>query len=276
VARRALITIFHSTGQAEEGLREASILLKSGAADSDTLAAIAHAYMRAGMPDRAVTLCQRALAADPEDAATLSLLAMSAHMAKQHEFGLQVLEGQPPEFAPLVRVLLAIASGKHELARSVGLLAIRNPSVGEVGLAFTARMLCDLGEGETVQRVLRERLPALERDAARLSNERVRIGLGVVYSILGDRRRALEQVRLALEINPGDPWTLYYGGEIHAQLGDERRAIDCLQKAAARGFLSPVYLDWSGGSLYRLREHPEVREWRRSLEAKVAALRKQY
>ena len=50
MARRALIAMFGTTGQAAEGLEEASILSKSGASDTPSLEAVATAYEQAGMP----------------------------------------------------------------------------------------------------------------------------------------------------------------------------------------------------------------------------------
>jgi tetratricopeptide (TPR) repeat protein len=276
MARRALISIFHTTGQAEEGLREAAILRKSDAADPVSLSAIADAYLRAGMPDRAVPFYEQALQMDPEDTAIPGSLAFTAYWAGQYELGLRVLEHQPPNRTWLPGINLAVAAGRLEVARTVALQAMRDPATMPLTVAFAGLILRDLGEGELVRRILRERLPVYEHEVANLRNERLRIGLGLSYSILGNRSRAGDQVRLALETNPGDPLTLFYSSEIYAQFGDDPQAIDYLREATVRGFLALHYLDWPHFRLYYFRAHPEVRALRDGLIAKIGHLRKLY
>ena len=121
---------------------------------------------------------------------------------------------------------------------------------------------------------------ACERGLAGIRNERERIGLGLIYASLSDKPPALEQVRLALETNPGDPWSLFYAADIHAQLDDEQKALETLQLAVDRGFLAIHYLDghfkhWPQG-LYRFRKHPDFLAVRERLASKVARLREQY
>jgi tetratricopeptide (TPR) repeat protein len=276
MARRALISIFHTTGQAEEGLKEAAILPNSLRADPVSLVAIGNAYLRAGMPDRAVPLFQQALGMDPEDPDIPERLAFTAYWAGQYELGLRALADQPPGSARLARMNLALATGRHDVARSAALALMQDRTTGPVEAAFSALVLRELGERELVHRVVRERLPVYELKMVRLRNERVRIGLGLLYSILQDKQRARAQVRLALETNPGDPWTLFFSAEIHAQLGDDDKAIGYLRQACEGGFLAVQYLDWPPGRLFHLRTHPEVRAIRENLGLKIAALRKQY
>lgn len=88
-ARRALITIFHSTGQAEEGLQEAAVLRQARVNDKDSFAAIAEAYLRAGMPDRAIPLLQQAMELDPEDTRLPASLSFAAYWARQYDLGLR-------------------------------------------------------------------------------------------------------------------------------------------------------------------------------------------
>jgi tetratricopeptide (TPR) repeat protein len=274
-ARRALIEVFHTTGQAEEGLKEAAILRNSSHADPESLAAIATAYLRAGMPDRALHHYQQAIEMDPEDPDTPGDLAFAAYWARQYELGLQALVGQPPDVALLSRMNLAMATGRLDMARSAALRLIWDRTVGP-HIPFSALVLRELGERELVDRIVRERLPAYELKMVKLKNERSQIGLGLLYAILKDKERARAQIQLALETNPGDPWTLFFSAEIRAQLGDDRKAIDYLRQAFARGFLAVQYLDWPPGRLYHLRTHPEVRALREDISLKIAALRNHY
>ncbi len=186
MARSALITIFHTTGQAEEGLREAARLRQYSPGDAVALSAIATAYLRAGMPDRAVPFYQQALEMDPEETNTLGELAFAAYWAGQYELGLRVLEGQPPQVAPLPRMNLAVSTGRREMARSAALHLMQDPEWDRL-VIYGAMCLRDFGEGELARRILRERLPVLERKAGHLRNERVRIALGLGYSILGNK-----------------------------------------------------------------------------------------
>jgi DNA-binding winged helix-turn-helix (wHTH) protein/TolB-like protein/Tfp pilus assembly protein PilF len=278
-ARRALINIFHSTGQAEEGLKEASILRHSGAADSDSLAAMATAYLRAGMPDRAVPLYQQALNLDSEDTVIRRDLAFSAYFAGQHELGLRVMEGHPLQ-SGLIKMSNAHALGRRRLARSVALETIQGPTTPPGIVALCGLMLQELGEGELARRIWRKRALELEGTLGGIRNERNRIGLGRIYAGLGDKIRALEQLRLALQTNPGDPWSLFYASAIYAEVGDERGSLASLREAVDRGFLAIHYLDhhfehWPNG-LHRFRSQPEFREVRERLASKVAWLRARY
>jgi len=276
--RRALIAIFHSTGQAEEGLKEASILRKSGARDFDSLSAMAQAYFRAGMPDRSAPLCRQALELDPDAAS--GCLAEAAYHSGQYELGLRVEEADPRP--SLYKMENALALGRRALARSVALDILQNGTQrgGLLVVVLAGYVLQELGEAPLAEQIWRERVPVLERRLAGIRNERQRIGLGLIYAGLGDKPRALEQVRLALETNPGDPWSLFYASEIHAQLDDQRKALETLRQAVDRGFLALHYLDehfkhWPKG-LHRFRNHPEFLAVREQLASKVALLRQQY
>jgi DNA-binding winged helix-turn-helix (wHTH) protein/TolB-like protein len=277
VARLALITIFHTTGQAEEGLEEAAILRKLGAADAVSLSAIAEAYLRAGMPQRAVPIYQQALARDPEDPALADQLAFTAFWARQYQLGLRVLDGQSLEAGLLLPGLnLAVATGQREMLRAMRARVVEDRNVGLINIAYSGLIFRDGGDWELVRRAVRKKIPVYERQAASLRNERLRIGLGLIYSLLGDKLRAQEQARLALDINPGDPWTLFHSGEIHARTGDDRQAIAYVRQAIARGFLAQHYLDWPHFSLYRLRRHPQLRMLRETLASKIAVLAEKY
>jgi tetratricopeptide (TPR) repeat protein len=275
-ARCALIRIFRTTGQAEEGLKEATILRKSGATDAASLAATAEAYEQAGMPDRAIPIFEQALRMDPEEPSVPGRLALAAYWVGQHRRGQQVLQTQlQKEGAPLAELNLAVATGQRAKARSVGPGNLEDRS-SLLLVAFSGFILRDIGEGDHARRILRERLPACRARMADVQNERGQIALGLIYSILGDKSHAHEQEELALEVNPGDPWMLFFSSEIEAELGEDRQAIDRLQRSLARGFLAQHYLDWPHGPLYRLRTNPEVGALRATLASRIASLRKRY
>lgn len=140
--------------------------------------------------------------------------------------------------------------------------------------------LQEVGEINVAREIWRAREPEFQRAANNLRNERVQIGLGIMYAIFGDSRKALNQARLALEANPGDPWTIFWCAEIYALLGDERKAIENLWQSIYRGFLSLHYLDdqfehppWG---FYRFRNRSEFLAVRKQLAEKVERLRAEY
>ena len=276
VARKALIIIYYTTGQALEGLEQASILRKAGRQDADSLSAIATAYFRAGMPDRAVPIYHDAFKKDPEEPSIAESLAFTAYWAGEYDLGLKVLEGQPGECAILPRMNLTWATGRPELTRSIGLQALSDPGSSALTVAMAGFMLKDVGAGDLARRNLRARLPAYERQVARVRNERFRIALGLIYSLLGDGPRARNQARLALEINPGTPWASFYTAAIYAELGDDEQAILHMRQAIERGFLSLQFLDWPHFRLYHLRSRPEMVEMRQNLNSKIGTLRIRY
>lgn len=122
-ARLALIRIFHSTGQAEEGLREAAIVSRSGMADVESLWAVAEAYLRTGMPDRSIPLLQRAMAIDPENENLRSRLSAAACWAGQYNLGLQVVNTSTSSFNAMLN---ASGLGNAEIVRANAMRVMRD------------------------------------------------------------------------------------------------------------------------------------------------------
>ncbi len=56
---------------------------------------------------------------------------------------------------------------------------------------------------------------------------------GHLYAELGERDKALEQIRRVLAIEPNNAWVLHQTGEIYANLGDKRQAVSYLRQANA-------------------------------------------
>ena len=91
-ARLALINVYHSTGQAEEGLRLAAESLKINPRDPEAMQAAAKAYFRGGMLDRAAELYDRYLALNPEDEVARYDSVHVAVFANECERGLRVAQ----------------------------------------------------------------------------------------------------------------------------------------------------------------------------------------
>ncbi len=90
-ARQALIHIYHSTGQNEEGLWQAKRVLESAPDDFDAVAAAALAYFRAGMMDRAIPLYQKAVSLNPLDPGIRSEYARCYIYTGEYQKGLDAL-----------------------------------------------------------------------------------------------------------------------------------------------------------------------------------------
>jgi tetratricopeptide (TPR) repeat protein len=89
---------------------------------------------------------------------------------------------------------------------------------------------------------------------------------------LGERDKALEQIRRVLAIEPNNAWVLHQTGEIYANLGDKRQAVSYLRQANEHGWLEFQYyaLDKLLG------DDAEYRAVRDALQKKVDDLRAQY
>ena len=195
-ARRALINIFHSTGQAEEGSRKPrSCDIPAPPIPTRLLSSRPHTSGR-GCPIAPCPSTSR-LNLDSEDTVIRRDLAFSAYFASQHELGLRVVEGRPLQ-SGLIKMWNAHALGRREMARSAALETIQGPTTLPGIVALCGLMLQELGEGELARRIWRKRALELEGALGGIRNERNQIGLGRIYAGLGDKTRALEQLRLAL------------------------------------------------------------------------------
>jgi tetratricopeptide (TPR) repeat protein len=272
-----MIAIFHSTGQAEEGLKEAAMLRRYGAADSDSLEAIAEAYLRGGMPDRSVPLYQKALDLDPGDDGLRAGLSFAASWARQYDLGSRVAESNPSRLS-FQRMLNAVGARRQDVVRAAALETMRQANAFIFAMCW--QELTEFGDMEAARRMWQARAVEFEGSSASLRNERVRIGLGIMYAALGQERKALDQIQLAQDANPSDPWTLFFSAEVHGLLGDGRRALGSLQQAFDRGFLSLHYLDHQfehpPRGLYRYRNDPHFRALRNRLVEIIEQLRAQY
>src|SRR5262249_9964561 len=244
-ARRALMHIYHSTGQAEEGLKQARLVVESSPEDFDALEAAGLAYFRAGMPDKAIPVYQKAIGADPFDPTVRSELARCFLHTGEYKKGIDALtpvlaQDQGGEWmaANLYRALgqfdKAIEMGRRDIEKSPGDLQV----FIDLGEAFRAA-----GQTDQARKTWAEGARRGESKIGASENVRTRMIIGHLYSLLRLREKALEQVRLALAVNPSDPWVLYNAAVTSDLLGNRRDALDYLRRAAAHGFLAIQFLD---------------------------------
>ncbi len=96
---------------------------------------------------------------------------------------------------------------------------------------------------------------------------------GHLYAELGERDKALEQIRRVLAIEPNNAWVLHQTGEIYANLGDKRQAVSYLRQANEHGWLEFQYYEALDKLLGDDAEYRAVRD---ALQKKVDDLRAQY
>ena len=170
----------------------------------------------------------------------------------------------------------------HSLGRYEEALAQINaiPGEGCTGLAWVEPKALLRGlvlhfapEPDESRQELRKAVGLLEQErSARPEDDRAYASLGIAYALLGDRDRALDHARRALELNdpehdayegPGRIWTL---ARVHAILGDVEESLDLVEETLAMP---------SGPSERDLLENPEFRllEGHPRYEALVADFR---
>ena len=281
VARRALINIYHSTGQTEGGLKQAKRALEINPEDSDAIQAAAHAYYRAGMLDRAISLYQKALGADPTDPVIRNDLARCLFNAFEYQQGLDVLlpalaQGQGDEWLAMV---LYSELRQYDKAIEMGKSFLAKDPTAMGGWFVLGIVYKKAGQVDQARKTWEEGARRLEVKVAAIENVRTRIWLGLIYAQLGQQDKALRHAERALVNNPDDPWALFQTCLINARLDNHRRAVDYLKQAVANGFLSIHYVRLDlrpGGALYGLRDDPEFQAVRDTLEQRVGQLSAQY
>lgn len=280
IARRALINIYHSTGQTEEGLRQGKRALDTSPNDPDAVKGAALAYYRAGMMDKAIPLYRQALAADPSDAEARDQLARSYLDSRRYQEGLDVLapvfaQGQGGEwvgmrlYEALRQYDKAIALGERLVARAANPLDFLS-----LGAVYE-----HAGQPDRARETWRRGAEQAEARVGAAENERTRIWLGHLYGHLVERARALDQVQRALALHKDDPWVLYQAAEISAALGNKSEALGYLRQAIANGWLGINYLieaEQPGGSFFTIRDDPDYKSLHDALQKKVDELRAKY
>jgi tetratricopeptide (TPR) repeat protein len=279
VARRALIQLYRYVSKTSEGLMQARLALATDPNDVDAIAAAAFAYFEAGMPDKSIPLYEKALNADPSNTDVRNRLARSYLYARAYQKGLDVLapmlaQNQGGEWMAmqcywsLKQYDKAIAMGDRLLKSDPKKTF---PLVG--GLDF-GKLLKEVGQVERARAVWREGIASGEAQLAIIENVRTRVWVGHMYAALGERDKALEQLRRVLQLEPDSAWTLYQAGEISAFLGNKREAVDYFKQAIAHGWLEVQYFYDYPDEL--LGDDAEYREVRDGLQNKVDKLKAQY
>jgi tetratricopeptide (TPR) repeat protein len=280
MARDALIRIYHSTGQNEDMLREAKLVLEISPADPDAQSAAAMAYFRTAMLDRAINLYERYLAAYPDDEDAWYQLVHACMFAKAYDQGLRYAQPLIARQRLLFPTYLLYANS-GEMSHAVGLARQSIASTNGTTLTayFAGLVLYSAGlEAEAYAAWTRAAAQA-EARLRRTDNDRTRIFLGLMYARLKKVRAAREQVRRALALSPRDPWVYFFASELYAVLGDRTAAINSLRQSVSGGFLGLHYLDYyqqSPNGWYAQRRDPDFLQIRDGLARRIAELRTRY
>jgi len=118
-----------------------------------------------------------------------------------------------------------------------------------------------LRRDQEANELARRHAVVLERQVTSVPEDtRARILLAICYAYLGRRADAAAAVDQVVAMGVSDSHSLYNIGCQYAVLGDKKRALDALKKAAAAG-----YGDWTSAErdpdLASLRDDPEFQRW---------------
>jgi len=276
-ARHALIRIYHSTGQAEDGLRQARLALTLSPTGRETLEAAGEAYFRAGMIDRALMLFKRAVEADPLDAGLRSWLARCYFHTGEYLKGIELLApilGQGSG-ADWIGMLLLAEHGQFDKAIKLGSELVKKAPASASAWWELGRIHLAAGRHDEARRVFHQGAIQLEHQSSLTNNPRVRAFLGSIYAMLGERLKALQQVEMAFLVSQ-DPWVLFEGALIHSMLGDYSASIKHFRRAVEDGYRGLHYVNWElrhpWQALYPLKNNPEFQQTKKLLEDAVRKL----
>jgi tetratricopeptide (TPR) repeat protein len=278
IAIRALSHIQHSTGRAVEGLVMARQALENDPDDLDATAAAAEAYFRTGLCDRAIPLYEKALAAEPDNREFRTQLARIYFFLGEYKKGVEVISALPPSQVGTFGMLLYAETGEMSKA----LQAAARPDRGMGGFSRFVRgsVLTAAGDLAGAREIWTEAVRNGEALLAKNENPGVRYGLSLNYARLGKKEQALFHIHHALAPDPRHPVFLFFAAEVYALLGDRRRALDSLKAAVENGFFNLPMIEAMARSsictLYTLRDDPEFLAIRADLARRVDELRSRY
>jgi DNA-binding winged helix-turn-helix (wHTH) protein/TolB-like protein/Flp pilus assembly protein TadD len=278
-ARRALIYIYDSTGQSEEGLRVAARALEINSQDPETALAAARAYFRASMLDRASALYERYLASYPDDQVARNDFLHVAVFADAYDRGLRAAR---PALATqnLLYPTFVLYANSGDFARAAPMARQSSAMEQLPALYFGPLVLKAAGFQDEARTAWSDGAAKVTALLSNAENERSRMWLAMIYAQLDRAGEARDQIHRALTLNPEDPWILFFASETHALLGDRAKALACLRKSVSQGFLGLHYLDYyhrkplCGWNRYRA--DAEFLEIRNGLALKIAELRRRY
>ena len=174
------------------------------------------------MLERAISLYQKALEAEPTDSLVRNALARCLFNAFQYQQGLDVLlpalaQGQGDEWLAMV---LYSELKQYDKAIEMGKRFLEKNPAAMGGWLVLGLVYKKAGQVDQARKTWVEGTQRLEAKLGAVENVRTRIWLGLMYAELGEKENALRHAERALADNPNDPWALYQNSLIHARLGN--------------------------------------------------------
>ena len=287
IAMRALAQIQQMTGREVEGLLMTKRALDTNPDDLDATVAAAEAYFRAGLSDRAIPLYERALRWEPENSEFRSQLARIYFYHGENRKGLDLIAGLPlsslGSFGTTFGLLLLVETGELDQAvKAIKEERLREPRRDLHGFATLIRgsILEAAGDLAGARQIWSDSVRHKEASLTKHESPAARYGLSLNYAKLGNREKALQQLRLLLAPDPRSHSVLFYAAEIYALLNNRRESLNSLRAAVENGFVNLPLIDGMTRSrictLYSLRKDAEFVAIRSEVARRVEQLRSHY
>lgn len=282
-ARRTLISIYHSTGQYEEGLKQGKLAIETNSDDLEAIEGAALAYYRAGMIAKAIALFQRGVVLDPTDPNVRDWLARSYLYGGEFQKGIDILSPALARGDNVYWVAMLNYLGLRQFDRSIEMGRLGVDRFSDEGSLWSdyGNVLLLGGRPAEARQIWIKGAQLGESKLATFENVRTRIWLAYSYARLGEKAKALEQIDRARSLEPNDAWTFYQCGSVYGILKDRNAAIASVKQSIAHGWLGIHYLDLDsdprfGGAFVDLRDDPEFNAVRADLRRKVDDLSQTY
>ena len=271
IAIRALSYIQHSAGREIEGLVAARRALEANPDDLDAVAGAAHAYFRTGLYDRAIPLYRKALAGDPDSREFRTQLARMYLHLREYEKGIEVISPLSSRQVGPFGLLLYAETGRIDKAVEVVRSSREENLLSYVG----GCVLAAAGDPTGAAKVWTEGARLAEALLERHDNPYPHAFLATLYAKLGKREQSLRHLDQSLAPDPHHPVFLFFAIRSYSLLGERRKALNTFKAAVENGFFNLPMIDYMYGPPYLpgLRDDPEFRAIRADLARRVDDLR---
>ncbi len=275
VARYALIHMVEFGVPAETGLKLGREALAAEPDNLDAVAAAAEAYFRAGIQDKAIQLLEKVIRADPSRAQVRRQLVRSLLFRGEYERGLEIAFEQGERAAGSVWTMLLYKElGRFEEAKKYASSDFKTFN-GYFEWYMAGCVFEAAGDLPRAREVWTEGAGRVESLLAVREHQHARAFLGVMYAKLGLREQALEQAGRLMAAHPRSSYVPFFMAQLHAILGNRREALDCLRLAVDSGFRMLPFLYYHTRpalAFQTLGVDPEFLAFRDGLEKKVRLL----
>lgn len=260
VARRRLAGILAGQKRYDEALEEFRQLERIEADPTETRLKIGLIYLEKGDFASAATELNLVRSANPNDHSVAYYLGIVYSETGELGRARDVLRSVPPS-SPLyaeARLQMAyLAQREDDLDSAVEYaneaLQARPESSGIIEFLIALERDRDqISEAVALGERLVEKAP---------NNDRYHFMLGALYDEAGDRRRALDQMREAIELNPENAAALNYLGYSYAEAGQKlEEAEELVKRALAVDPNDGFYIDSLGWVFYQRGKYPQAVE----------------